>query len=134
MTPIESPKIPSVTPSSTPQPSFLLPWTDFFKYRSRLRLYSLAGGILTSFGFLSAETIVLSQPIFDPTMTIFGMDPMIALGLGTITGVVTAFSLGSTLSKITWRFLNPTVASQMDIVPSKIFKVRFDNFFILETA
>lgn len=89
---------------------------------------------MTSFGFLSAETIVLSQPIFDPTMTIFGMDPMIALGLGTITGVVTAFSLGSTLSKITWRFLNPTVASQMDIVPSKIFKVRFDNFFILETA
>jgi len=101
-----------------------LSWPDFFKYRSRLKYYGVAGGILGTLGFLSGETVLLSQPIFDPTMTILGMDPLIALGLGTLTGSFLSYTLGSALTKVFWRLTNADLARAMDSVNIK-FHVLF---------
>jgi Mitochondrial import protein Pam17 len=93
-----------------------LTWPNFFKHRYRLKYYSFAGGIIGMCAFLCGEGVLLSQPLFDPTMTIFGMDPLIALGLGTLTGSFCSYSLSAALTKSIWRMINASLARQMDSV------------------
>ena len=90
-------------------------WNDFFRFRKRFTLFKrFAGGVPALFAFFTAEGALLSLPVFDPTTPIAGIDPLVAVGLGTALGSVLAFSTGSALVGLCWRLLNPVKARLFD--------------------
>lgn len=66
--------------------------------------------------FFAGELVFLSQPIFDPTMTIYGLDPIVALGLASITGLFGSYMATSALVRAVWRLLNRDRATALDLV------------------
>src|SRR5690348_17317331 len=76
-----------------------LTWNDFFKYRKQLRSMGLRFGLPAALVFLMVEMNILSQPLYDPTMTAFGYDPSIFLGLATIGGLASSYVTGASLAR-----------------------------------
>ena len=71
----------------------------------------IPGAAAGTLGFsLYAGTLKL-----EPTDAIFGLDPMVALGLGGVGCGVVGFFAGSFLSGVVWRLVRPTAAAQMDL-------------------
>lgn len=71
-------------------------------------------GVPFIFGFLTVESAVLSLPIFDPTKLMFGMDPLVVVGLSTITGSIASYLAGVAISGFVWRKAKPACASQLN--------------------
>lgn len=92
-----------------------LSWNEFFRLRRRLTLFKrFAGGIPALFAFFTAEGALLSLPLFDPTAPIFGVDPLVMVGLGTAVGAVASFAVGSAVAGLAWRLCSPLRASLFD--------------------
>lgn len=91
-------------------------WPEFFAFRKRIQVLQRVAGIPFAFGFLTAESVVLSLPIFDPTKMMFGMDPLVIVGLTTIGGTVASYFSGVALSGWIWRKIKPDLASQLNEV------------------
>lgn len=73
-------------------------WNEFFDARRNLSwLKRLLGNLPASMIFLTAEGTVLSLPVFNPTTTIAGIDPVMAIGAGTIVGSLVAAATGGWL-------------------------------------
>lgn len=89
-------------------------WPEFFFTRRRLQLIKRFGGIPFVASFWLAEGLVLSLPIFDPTKTLFGMDPMVVVGLGSVLGSVGSYFAGAALTGLVWRWFRSSSASQLD--------------------
>lgn len=71
-------------------------------------------GIPVAFGFLMGETAFLSLPLFDPTKQVAGMDPLMAVGLGTIVGLIGSYGLGIGLASVALRYWRPSLQRQLD--------------------
>lgn len=83
-------------------------WNDFFVSRKRLRwMQRLLGGLPTSFAFLTAESAALAMPVFNPTAPIFGLDPMLVIGAGTLFGTTAAFICGGSAFRFWHRWWWP---------------------------
>lgn len=83
-------------------------WNDYFQARRRLGwMQRLMGGIPSVFSFLLLESAALSLPVFNPTTPLFGIDPLIAIGAGSLTGAVGSFLIGSSLFKLAHKSLFP---------------------------
>lgn len=93
-------------------------WNDYFKLKKSLSWKChIAGGVPAMVAFWFAEFAFLSLPIFDANATIFnGVDPMIAIGGGTIVGLTGSFFTGSAIAKQVWRLLNKSTSIEMDKV------------------
>jgi len=104
----------TITPS--PTASRVLTWPEYFTLRRRIQLLQRAAGIPFAFGFLTAEGAILSLPIFDPTKMMFGMDPLVMVGLSTIVGTAVSYFAGVSLSGLFWRKLKPQLAQQLNEV------------------
>ena len=89
-------------------------WPDFFKLRSKLAWMQRIAGIPSVFAFLTAEGAVLAMPVFDPTQTIFGFDPLLTVGTITIVGSIGSYFLGNGLAAVVWRRFRPSVAEKYD--------------------
>lgn len=89
-------------------------WSEFFKQRSRLAWMQRLAGIPAVFAFLTAEGALLSMPVFDPTQTVFGMDPLVAVGVTSLAGSIGSYFAGNALSSIIWRRLRPSIAREYD--------------------
>ena len=76
----------------------------------------MACGVPSAFLFLVGESMFLSQPIFDPTMTIFGMDPMLMIALGTLGGTISSFLVGSMVGKYLYASRYPNLSDFLDQV------------------
>lgn len=100
-----------------------LTWNEFFAMRRRLQLFQRAAGVPFAFGFLTAESVVLSLPIFDPTKVIFGMDPLVVVGLSTMAGSVAAYFAGVAISGVAWRKLRPQLAQNLEEVPTRATQI-----------
>lgn len=94
----------------------MITWSEFFKTRRRVQIFQRIAGVPFAFAFFTAESVVLSLPIFDPTRMIFGMDPLVVVGASTIFGSVASYFLGVTLSGIIWRKLRPALSQQLNEV------------------
>lgn len=101
-------------------------WNDFFKMRTKIKKVGLSCGIPSSFVFLFSESVLLSQPIFDPTMTIFGLDPILMVVLGTVCGSLTSFFVGSAIGKYVYSTRYPNLRFFLDQV-SKIMSPNYSN-------
>ena len=89
-------------------------WAEFFKLRTRLAWMQRVAGIPAVFAFLTAEGAFLSLPIFDPTQTIFGLDPLVAVSATSLVGCVGSYFAGNAISSVIWRRLRPALAQQYD--------------------
>lgn len=102
--------------SSNAQTRSEITWSEFFKMRRKLQIFQRIAGVPFAFAFFTAESVVLSLPIFDPTKMIFGMDPLLVVGASTIGGSIASYFLGVTLSGIIWRKLKPDLSQQLNDV------------------
>lgn len=93
-----------------------LTWSEFFKLRRRLQIVQRVGGIPFALGFLTAESTILALPIFDPTKTVWGMDPLVAVGCATLGGSILSYMAGVTISGMIWKCLRPALARHLDEV------------------
>lgn len=116
---------------SAPSISSLHSWNDFFTVRSKLKRIGMACGVPSAFLLLVCETILLSQPLFDPTMTIFGTDPMLMIILGTFGGTVTSFVAGSMTGKYLYSSRYPNLRVFMDQVSKSSSTHLFPNLPLL---
>ena len=64
----------------------------------------------SALAFIMAEGALLSLPVFDPTQTILGVDPLVMIGLTTIGGTLTSYLVGGALTGVLWRGLKPGTA------------------------
>ena len=101
---------------SNVKPLNQLSWQQFFVARRRLLIFQRMAGIPFAFGFLAAESAFLSLPVFDPTKLILGMDPLIIVGISTLSGSVLSYFLGVAVSGGLWRRFKPTIAAQLNEV------------------
>lgn len=101
--------------NATNETNAQLSWNEFFRLRRRLTLFKrFAGGIPVLCAFFTAEGALLSLPLFDPTAPIFGVDPLVMVGLGTAVGAVASFAAGSAAAGLAWRLCSPLRASLFD--------------------
>ena len=98
-----------------------LAWNDFFKMRKKLVTMQRVMGIPGLLGFLTAEAAVLSMPIFDPTATIFDLDPFIVITAATFAGSALSFIAAGTLTRQVWRLMNKDAARQMDVMQKDFY-------------
>jgi import inner membrane translocase subunit TIM23 len=91
-----------------------LTWDRFFRLRQRRVWLQRIGGVPAVLGFLVAESSLLSLPIFDPTQTFWGIDPLVTIALGTVGGCVASYGLGSMATGWLWSRLDPVRAAQME--------------------
>lgn len=93
----------------------MMNWNDFFRFRKRFVWFKRSvGGVPALFGFFAAEGALLSLPVFDPTQPVFGIDPLVLVGIGTAVGSVASFATGSALVGTLWRLFNRQRAAQID--------------------
>ncbi len=103
-------------------------WKEFFKTRRRLQLIQRIAGVPFAFGFLTCETAALSLPIFDPTRLIFGIDPLVVVGISTIAGTILSYAAGVAVSGVIWRKFRPQLASNLN----EVRKIDYTCLFILK--
>ena len=72
--------------------------------------------IPAAIGFVAAEGAFLSLPVFDPTQPIFGIDPLVMIGLATIAGAAGSYVAASALAGIVYRRLRPAQSFALDQV------------------
>jgi import inner membrane translocase subunit TIM23 len=65
-------------------------------------------------GFLGAEGALLSMPVFDPTQTVLGLDPLLAVGMATLGGAVASYFAGQSLASVAWRSSRPQLAAEFE--------------------
>jgi hypothetical protein len=106
----------STTVESKAMPHSTLSWPEFFALRRKMQLIQRLSGIPFVLAFWAAEGFVLSLPIFDPTKTIFELDPMVIVGLGTVAGSVASYFFGATASGLAWRLFRPGKVRLLDQV------------------
>jgi len=103
--------------SSTANANVSVPdWNEFFKLRRRKAWFQRVAAIPFVFGFLTAEGSFLSMPIFDPTQPIFGIDPFIFIGVGTMVGSAASYFMGAAFMGFLWRQFRSARAFQLDQV------------------
>lgn len=109
--------------TETPNATFIKPahfemisWSEFFSLRRRIQIIQRLAGIPFVFAFWAAEGFVLSLPIFDPTRTILEMDPMVVVGLASMTGSIASYFIGASFTGYVWRFFRSNLAHQLDQV------------------
>lgn len=107
-----------------------LSWNEFFALRKKINGRKKLFGIPGVFSFLFAEGAVLSMPIFDPTFTVFGLDPLVFIGLSTISGCILSYFGASTVGNIAWRSFNKPQALEFDSVYYFLFCRSRNNFMI----
>jgi mitochondrial import inner membrane translocase subunit TIM23 len=100
----------------------MMNWPDFFKQRTKLAWMQRLAGIPAVFGFLTAEGAILAMPVFDPTQTIFGFDPLLAVGATTLVGSIASYFIGNGLASVIWRRFRPAVASSYDAKMTDFYK------------
>lgn len=96
----------------------MLTWNEFFVLKKKLNNRKKLFGIPGVFAVLFAEGTVLSMPIFDPTFTVFGLDPVVFIGLSTIAACASGYYGSSILGNFAWRKWNSNIAKEMDLVSS----------------
>ena len=89
-------------------------WEEFFKKRARLATMKRWGGVPSIMAFIMTEGALLSLPIFDPTQTIMGVDPLVMIGLTTVGGTLASYLGGGALTGMLWRRFRPGIAQVMD--------------------
>ena len=89
-------------------------WEEFFKTRARLVTLRRWGSVPGMAAFVVAEGTLLSLPVFDPTQTIAGVDPLVMIGLTTFGGMLTSYLVGGALAGMLWRRFRPGTARLMD--------------------
>lgn len=113
------------------QSETMITWSEFFKTRRKLQIFQRIAGIPFAFAFFTAESVVLSLPIFDPTKMIFGMDPLLVVGASTIGGSIASYFLGVALSGVVWRKLKPELSQKLNDVIIFLFEIQFTELFSL---
>jgi import inner membrane translocase subunit TIM23 len=102
-------------------------WPEFFSLRRKIQLVQRLAGIPFVVAFWVAEGFVLSLPIFDPTKTIFDLDPMVVVGLGSVVGSIASYFVGTAISSLAWRLLRPHQVRQLDL-KQKDFYARVSKY------
>lgn len=94
----------------------LLPtWNDYFKAKRRLKwTQRLFGGMPAAVSFLAADLALLSLPVFNPTLSIAGLDPVVVIACGTALGTGASFVMGSFLFTSLYRRFNPKLHREYD--------------------
>lgn len=86
----------------------LCTWNDFFLARRRLRwMQRFLGGLPATAALLTAESAMLSLPVFNPSATILGLDPILAIGVGTVVGAFAAWTTGSMMFRMGHSWYRP---------------------------
>jgi len=63
-----------------------------------------------------AEGMVLTLPIFDPTQTIFDLDPLVVLGMASLAGTISSYFVGAATVGLVWRLFRSRQLSMLDAV------------------
>ena len=90
-----------------------LGWADFFKYRTYEKKFGRVMAVPSTISFCVGEALLLSQPFYDPTMTLLGYDITMLIVLSTFGGTVGSWILGSMLGRRVWRWRNSNIMSWM---------------------
>lgn len=102
-------------------------WETFFRLRNTMKRMRWIGGLPALFGFIISQPILLSLPIFNPTVTPLGLDPILLVGAASLLGSFGSFLTGSALAKYAWRRFRPSEAAILDAVSlplsSEILKI-----------
>ncbi|KAK6509018.1 TIM23 complex component [Arthrobotrys musiformis] len=86
-----STSIPSSTATTTSNP---LDWNTFLKLRKQKRRYNLAGSIVCSMLTSTIGLNILGTQEIDPSKMIWGLDPLMVLGIGLIACGATGWLIG----------------------------------------
>ncbi|QEU58499.1 Pam17 [Kluyveromyces lactis] len=69
-------------------------WPEFFKLRKKERVFNTASSVATAIVFVNGSWFYFSTLEIDPTQTIFGFDPLMAITAGMITCAAVGWLLG----------------------------------------
>ncbi|KAF3912150.1 hypothetical protein ABW21_db0206097 [Orbilia brochopaga] len=95
----------SATASSTIPPGSL-DWNSFLKLRKLKRRYNLAGSLVCSIFTSAVGLNVLGTQEIDPSKMIWGLDPLMVLGLGLIACGATGWLVGPVLGTHAFKIVN----------------------------
>ncbi|CDO96173.1 unnamed protein product [Kluyveromyces dobzhanskii CBS 2104] len=72
-------------------------WPQFFQLRKKERVFNTASSVLTAIVFVNGSWLYFSTLEIDPTQSIFGFDPLMAISAGMITCAGIGWLLGPIL-------------------------------------
>lgn len=91
-----------------------MPWSTFFALRQRLRWGRRLAGVPGVAAFFFGEGAVLSMPVFDPTQTVLGMDPLLAVGIASLVGAGASYLGAQALYSFLWKAFNRSRADAFE--------------------
>lgn len=109
-----SPSSTSNSTSSSAAPPDHLDWNTFFALRKTRRRYALASSVLTSASTTMAGISILSQQDIDAIGTqVFGLDPIVVLGLATAGFGAVGWLLGPVFGNAAFNLVNQRYRAQI---------------------
>ncbi|KAF3940223.1 hypothetical protein ABW19_dt0205676 [Dactylella cylindrospora] len=93
----------AIPPTSNPT---TLDWNSFLKLRKQKRRYNLAGSIVCSIITSTIGLNILGNQEIDPSKMIFGLDPLLVLGMGLIASGATGWLIGPVAGTQAFKMMN----------------------------
>ncbi|KAF3916809.1 hypothetical protein ABW20_dc0108868 [Dactylellina cionopaga] len=98
--------IPLTSTASSPPSTSMLDWNSFLKLRKQKRRFNLAGSIFCSIVTSTIGINILGTLEIDPSKMIWGLDPLMALGVGLIASGATGWLIGPVAGTQAFKFMN----------------------------
>ncbi|KAK6343971.1 TIM23 complex component [Orbilia brochopaga] len=93
-------------PKSSTIPPGTLDWNSFLKLRKQKRRYNLAGSVVCSMVTSAIGLNILGTQEIDPSKMIWGLDPLMVLGLGLIACGATGWLIGPVVGTQAFKLAN----------------------------
>ena len=94
-----------------------LSWNDYLSLRQKRRYYSLSSSIVTGFStFAGGVSFLMTQDLEKLSGILFGLDPVMALGLGGVAFGAVGWLTGPFAGEALFRVAHRKVIGQMEVV------------------
>ncbi|KAI9314090.1 mitochondrial import protein Pam17-domain-containing protein [Dichotomocladium elegans] len=97
-------------------------WNDYFKLRKKRRTFEIVSSIpsaaVSSFGAMA----YLSQLEIDPTVTFFGLDPLMATGIASVGAGFCGYFAGPVFANLLFKTFNSKVSHAMELRDKEFYE------------
>ncbi|KAJ1974970.1 TIM23 complex component [Dimargaris xerosporica] len=98
-----------------------LSWDEFFKIRHRRRIGERLAAVPSTLLALGLGGVYFLDQEIDPTVTIFGFDPMLMYGVGLAACGLGGFLVGPVLGSVIWKACNRQLAKSMEAKEAQLY-------------
>ncbi|ORX99930.1 mitochondrial import protein Pam17, partial [Basidiobolus meristosporus CBS 931.73] len=90
-------------------------WEDYFKLRRSRRIRERISSIPTTIAGVGLSSAYFASLEVDPTLTYFGMDPLLVYGAGVVASGFGGFLVGPLFGNGLWSLFNRNLANKINI-------------------